>query len=162
MYQNYSLMYFVKQGMVMLNARNLLIAAVVLVAVYMWYRRKQVEGYEPAPADVSYGGPNEMMDSANNRAWGTVNDPNARWEDLSIRPEYKKTPGDTHACKCGYASKRTVDAYGGSHHRLTHMCAPCDGKTEPVQLGQWWTRKGCGDPTSRGLNVVPYCTRCGS
>lgn len=150
--------------MAKLNMNTLIIAAIVLVGLYMLYQRGMfnglLEGYEPAPAQFGYAGPDEMAMVDNPDAFGTVQDPNGRWENLSLRSEYKKDPGNTHICKCGYPSKRMVDAYGGSHHRLTHMCAKCDGKVEPVQLGHFWTRKGCGDPTSRGLNVVPYCTRC--
>jgi hypothetical protein len=148
-----------------LNARTLLIAALAAVILYVVWKNWGsliVEGYEAGPAKFGYTGPDDMLDYGESDVFGTTQDPNNRWENLSMRPEYKKAPGDTHVCKCGYPSKRLVDAYGGSWHRLTHMCAPCDGKEEPVQLGHWWTRKGCGDPTSRGLNIVPYCTRCGN
>jgi hypothetical protein len=71
--------------------------------------------------------------------------------------------GHTHVCKCGPPSKRMIDAYGGSHFSLPHMCAPCVGQqNEPYQLGRWWSRKGCSNPESVGLNIRPICTRCGN
>jgi len=145
------------------GTRNLLIIGGVALAVYYLFIRNRLrEGYEAAPADFSYTGPDDMMMLPNDAAFGITDDAKARWENLSMRPEYQKAPGGTHICKCGLPSKRIVDAYAGSHHRLTHICAACNGQEEPVQLGHWWTRKGCGDPTSRGLNVLPYCTRCGN
>lgn len=148
--------------MAKLNVRTLLIAALAAVVLYVVWNNWIVEKYQPGPAELGYTGLDDILDYDNSQVFGTTEDPNNRWENLSMRPEYKKALGDTHVCKCGYPSKRLVDAYGGSHHRLTHMCAPCNGKEEPVQLGNWWTRKGCGDPTSRGLNITPYCTRCGN
>lgn len=114
--------------------------------------------------------PSFLSDKLNESAWGTTLEDKRRWENLSLRPEYQGdlkdgtykqgAEGHTHSCPCGPPSKRTIEANGG-HHQLQHMCEPCTpGQTEPVQLGTWWTRDGCGDPTSVGLSQRPYCTDC--
>lgn len=113
----------------------------------------------------------DLIEENNKNIWGVVQENQARWENLSLRPEYQgplkdgtfkvAAPGANHVCPCGPPSKRTIDAYGGSHHMLPHMCEPCKpDQFEPVQLGTWWTRKGCGDPSSVGLSQRPYCTDC--
>lgn len=119
---------------------------------------------------VSDDKPVYLSDTVNKYIWGTTLEEHARRDNMSLRPEYQgdlkdgtyKTgsEGHDHVCPCGPPSKRTMDAYGG-HHQLQHMCEPCvSDQYEPVQLGTWWTREGCGDPSSVGLSQRPYCTDC--
>lgn len=123
-----------------------------------------------------------MYDFPNQNAFGTVTGPE-RLNNASVRPEFSKnpfpiaegcvdcdlkghpnpTPGNTHVCKAGFPSKRMIDAYGGSHFSLPHMCAPAgDNLEEPSQLGRWWRRNGCSNPESVGLDLRPQCSRCGN
>ena len=123
-----------------------------------------------------------MYDFPNSNAFGTTSGPE-RLNNASVRPEFSKNPfpiaegctdcpskgcpdpaeGNLHVCKCGLPSKRMIDAYGGSHFSLPHMCAPCGGNLEePSQLGRWWKRKGCSNPEVVGLDLRPQCTRCGN
>ena len=142
--------------MAQLNVKTIaIILAVAVVVLFL------INGMEMMAPTLDLGYNRQLGDTNTPNLFGTAADKYARWENLSVRPEYYKKQGHHHVCKCGYPSKRMLDAYGGSHHRLTHLCAPCvGGKTEPEQLASWWTRKGCGDPSSRGLNIRPYCTRC--
>lgn len=142
------------------NMQTMLFVAIIAAVVYYYFFYRKIEGYESGPAEVSYSGPDDMTEYPNPDAYGTTADGLARWENLSVRPEALGSPGNVHMCKCGNPSKRDVDAAGGSWHQLPHMCAQCGGLQEPIQLGQWYNREGCGDPTSRGLNVVPHCTNC--
>ncbi len=159
----------------MVNVNLTTIAIVVVIALsllcIMNMGGENMEGALSYSDKMGYYSDEDLSHVPNPRVWGTVPDKYARWENLSLRPEYqgdlkdgsykKGVPGDTHVCPCGPPSKRTVDAYGGSHHSLTHLCEPCaPDQYEPVQLGTWWTRKGCGDPTSVGLSQRPYCTDC--
>ena len=123
-----------------------------------------------------------MYDFPNSNAFGTTSGPE-RLNNASVRPEYSVNPfpiaegctdcaakgcpdpasGNLHVCKCGLPSKRMIDAYGGSHFSLPHMCAPCGGNLEePSQLGRWWKRKGCSNPEVVGLDLRPQCSRCGN
>lgn len=123
-----------------------------------------------------------MYDFPNENAFGTVTGPE-RLNNASVRPEFSKnpfpiaegcvdcdlkghpnpTPGNTHVCKAGFPSKRMIDAYGGSHFSLPHMCAPAgDNLEEPSTLGRWWKRNGCSNPESVGLDLRPQCSRCGN
>lgn len=142
------------------NKLLMLAVAIAVVATYLWMDGYfQTEGFAPvnlSPLDadmVMYNDPN---------AFGTTDEVDARWENLSVRPESQGAPGHEHGCKCGYPSKLTIDGID-SHHRLQHVCAPCgDDVSEPAQLGHWWKRKDCSDPSSVGLNQRPYCTNCGN
>lgn len=139
--------------------KYLIIVAIVVAALGYYYWTNHMEQF--APVNLSQLDADQTM-SDNPYAYGTTDEEDLRWENLSVRPESQGAPGHTHGCKCGYPGKRTLDATG-SHHQLQHVCAPCDeGQSEPVQLGHWWTRKDCADPSSRGLNVRPYCTNCGN
>ena len=123
-----------------------------------------------------------MYDFPNSHAFGTVEGPE-RLNNASVRPEFSKNPfpiaegctdcdakgvpnpaaGNTHVCKAGFPSKRMIDAYGGSHFSLPHMCAPAGGDLEePSQLGRFWKRKGCSNPETVGLDLRPQCSRCGN
>ena len=123
-----------------------------------------------------------MYDFSNENAFGTVEGPE-RLNNASVRPEFSQNPfpiaegctdcdakgvanpapGYTHVCKAGFPSKRMVDAYGGSHFSLPHMCAPAGGELEePSQLGRWWKRNGCSNPETVGLDLRPQCSRCGN
>jgi hypothetical protein len=123
-----------------------------------------------------------MYDFPNSNAFGTTSGPE-RLNNASVRPEFSKNPfplaegctdcpakgcpdpadGNLHVCKCGLPSKRMIDAIGGSHFSLPHMCAPCGGNlAEPSQLGRWWKRKGCSNPEVVGLDLRPQCSRCGN
>lgn len=126
-----------------------------------------------------------MYDVENSNAFGTTPEANRRVTNYGVRPEYHRDPmplgygcgdcdqsgvadpvdGHTHVCKSGFPSKRMIDAYGGSHFALPHMCAPSTGgcgNQEPPQLGRFWCRKGCSSPESVGLDIRPICTRCGN
>jgi hypothetical protein len=123
-----------------------------------------------------------MYDFPDPNAFGVVSGPE-RHDVSSVRPEFSKDPfplaegctdcdakgvpnpaqGMVHVSKCGFPSKRMIDAYGGSHFSLPHMSSPCGGALEePSQLGRFWTRKGCSDPASVGLDLRPSCSRCGN
>lgn len=123
-----------------------------------------------------------MYDSYNPKAFGTTAEADRRVTNYGVRPEYHHNPmplgegcgdcdkygvpdpaiGHTHVCKGGPPSKRMIDAYGGSHFMLPHMCAPTTGcNDEGLQLGRWWSRRGCSNPESVGLDIKPICTRCG-
>lgn len=149
------------------NMNMYLLAGVVLLLVLLWCKNQWPLSHEGFEGDDPVQ--KLLQDSENNNVYGTTADQFARWENLSVRPEYVGGHGDTHECKCGYPSKRMIDAYGGSNHQLPHMCAPCGkGQCEPAQLGGWWDRfswhqkEGCGDPSSVGLDRRPHCTRCGN
>lgn len=122
-----------------------------------------------------------MYDSYNPNAFGTTSEADRRVTNYGVRAEYNKDPmplgegcgdcekhgvpdpamGHTHVCKGGPPSKRMVDANGG-HFQLNHICAPTTGgNEEPLQLGRWWSRRGCSNPESVGLDIKPICTRCG-
>lgn len=125
-----------------------------------------------------------MYDSENPNAFGTTSEAERRVNNYGVRKEFHHNPmplgigcgdcdksgvadpsmGQTHVCKAGPPSKRMIDAYGGSHFMLPHMCAPATGpcKDEPTQLGNWWCRNGCSQPESVGLDIRPICTRCGN
>lgn len=123
-----------------------------------------------------------MYDFPNENAFGTVTGPE-RLNNASVRPEFSKnpfpiaegcvdcdlkghpnpTPGNTHVCKAGFPSKRMIDAYGGSHFSLPHMCAPAGDNLDDIpQLGRFWKRNGCSNPESVGLDLRPQCSRCGN
>jgi hypothetical protein len=125
-----------------------------------------------------------MYDVENSNAFGTTTEAERRVNNYGVRKEFHHNPmplgygcgdcdkagvpdptmGDTHICKSGPPSKRMIDAYGGSHFMLPHMCAGSTGKCtdEPTQLGNWWCRNGCSNPESVGLDIRPICTRCGN
>jgi hypothetical protein len=165
----------------------LIIAAVVVIAIVIYfmyfnnnsnvmatlYGRKAPEQKMVDPG---------MYDLPDENAFGTTAEADRRWENASVRKEFSQNPfplaegctscdkkgvpnpapGDVHGCRCGPPSKRMIDAAGG-HHMLPHMCAPCTEESEePSQLGRWWKRKGCSDPSSVGLDMRPICTRCGN
>ena len=169
------MLYYYNKQMVDLSPRNVvIILAVAAIVLYLWNMR---ETMQEVIYDAPMGEP-DMYDVENPDGYGTTASSRARWENLSVRPEYGSygsykggydaSPGDTHVCKCGYLSKREVDAIGGSHHQLTHLCRKCpEGQSEPAQLGSWWVnwsadRKGCADPGSVGLWVRPECSDCGN
>lgn len=161
---------------------NLILAAVAVVLV-LWYAMDYGAAPVAAPAPqhpqvYDLG----MYDFGNDNAFGTVAG-EGRKDNMSVRPEFSKDPfpiaegcttcnkkgipnqmpGHTHVCKAGLPSKRMIDAYGGSHFQLPHMCAPSTGEVdEPSQLGRWWKRKGCSHPESVGLDLRPICSRCGN
>ena len=136
-----------------------------------------IEGEEPIQVyDLG------MYDFPNTNAFGTKEGAE-RLNNASVRPEFSRNPfpiaegctdcpakgrpnpsdGNLHVCKCGLPSKRMIDAYGGSHFSLPHMCSPCGGNVEePSNLGRWWKRKGCSNPEAVGLDLRPQCSRCGN
>lgn len=142
-----------------------------------------VEHEAPAGPQLDLG----MYDTHNPNAFGTTPEEERRITNDGVRKEYhnnpfpwqecscpsancdmhgvpEPTPGQTHVCRNGFPSKRIVDMYGG-HFQLNHICASglpdnsCD--VEPATLGRWWSRCGCSNAESAGLNVRPACTRCG-
>ena len=169
-----------------MNLKLLAIIAGGLVVFYLFKNQKSAamafiqRKAQPAIGAVADLG---MYDSYNPNAFGTTNEADRRVTNYGVRREYHHNPlplgegctdcdkygvpepamGHTHVCKGGPPSKRMIDAYGGSHFSLPHMCAPTTGdQTEPYQLGRWWKRKGCSNPESVGLNIRPICTRCGN
>ena len=169
MFQNFNLTVF------------LAILAIVLVIYYATMPAAQVAPAQPKNEKVQIYDLG-MYDFENPNAFGTVTGPE-RHDVSSVRAEFSKNPfplaegctdcdakgvaspapGYTHVSKCGFPSKRMIDAYGGSHHSLPHMAAPCGGNLEePSQLGRFWTRKGCSSPESIGLDMRPNCSRCGN
>lgn len=173
-----------------LNWRLILTVMAVLLVLYYLLGNKQEDKqviyenmvgapYEEEPLQVYDLG---MYDFPNSNAFGTTSGPE-RLNNASVRPEFSKNPfpiaegctdcpakgcpnpadGNLHVCKCGLPSKRMIDAFGGSHFSLPHMCAPCGGnQEEPSNLGRWWKRKGCSNPEVAGLDLRPQCTRCGN
>ena len=161
---------------------NLILAAVVVVLV-LYYAMDYGTPSAPAlPVNNKQTYDSGMYDFGNENVYGTVAGP-GRNENMSVRPEFSKDPfpiaegctlcnkkgipnqmpGHTHVCKAGLPSKRMIDAYGGSHFELPHMCAPSTGAVdEPSQLGRFWKRKGCSSPQSAGLDMRPICSRCGN
>lgn len=173
----------------MLTNLNLILAAVAVVLV-LYYAMQYDDGSSVGGMPMLAASPDShrnvhdlgMYDFATPNAFGTVAGP-GRNTNFTVRPEYHKRPfplaegctgcdkkgipdptgGHQHVCKCGLPSKRMIDAYGGGHFQLPHMCAPCSGEIdEPSQLGRWWKRKGCSDPASVGLDMRPMCSRCGN
>jgi hypothetical protein len=173
-----------------LNWKLILTVTAVLVVLYYVLGNNQqntnqvihenmasVQGEEPLQVyDLG------MYDFPNTNAFGTTEGPE-RLNNASVRPEFSSNPfpiaegctgcpakgcpnpadGNLHVCKCGLPSKRMIDAFGGSHFSLPHMCAPCGGNVEePSNLGRWWKRKGCSNPESVGLDLRPGCSRCGN
>jgi hypothetical protein len=166
MFQNFNLTVF------------LAILAIVLVIYYVTLPSHHVPQKQEEKVQIYDLG---MYDFEDPNAFGTVEGPE-RKGNASVRPEFNKNPyplaegcsgcamkgvsdpakGDVHVSKCGFPSKRMIDAYGGGHHSIAHMSAPCGGNLEePSQLGRWWTRKSCSDPASIGLDIRPSCSRCG-
>ena len=165
-----------------LNLNLILAAAVVVLVLYYamdYGAAPQAAPEAPANKQIYDLG---MYDFGNENAFGTVAGP-GRNENMSVRPEFSKDPfpiaegctlcnkkgianqmpGHTHVCKAGLPSKRMIDAYGGSHFQLPHMCAPSTGEIdEPSQLGRWWKRQSCSSPESVGLDLRPICSRCGN
>lgn len=168
------------------NVNFWIIAGVVAVLLYL--TMSYSSNVPSVPATVVDNGPARvhdlgMYDFDNDNAFGTTATEDARWTNAAVRPEFHRNnfplaegctncpkkgvpnpaEGDTHVCKCGFPSKRMIDAYGGGHFQLAHMCAPCTGELdEPSQLGRWWKRKGCSAPESVGLDMRPVCSRCGN
>ena len=166
---------------------NVLLAvfAVIIVLYYAYGYAKDSNDEAPMMKQAEEGAQLYdlgMYDFANPNAFGTVSGPE-RLNNASVRPEFSKdpfpiaegctdcdakgvpnpAPGNTHVCKAGFPSKRLIDAYGGSHFSLPHMCAPAGGNLEePSQLGRWWKRKGCSNPETVGLDLRPQCSRCGN
>lgn len=161
----------------------LAIVAGGLVVYTLFGRTKKAVAVPSAAASIGGVADLGMYDSYNPKAFGTTNEADRRVTNYGVRREFHHNPlplgegctdcdkygvpepamGHTHVCKCGPPSKRMIDAYGGSHFSLPHMCAPCTGEqAEPYQLGRWWKRKGCSNPESVGLNIRPICTRCGN
>jgi hypothetical protein len=169
----------------MLSNLNLILAAVAVVLVLYFAMQYNAAPEEPK-LDLQSAHSNVydlgMYDFESPNAYGTVAG-KGRDTNFTVRPEYhgnefplaegctncdkKGVPepamGHQHVCKCGFPSKRMVDAYGGSHFQLPHMCAPCSGEIdEPSQLGRWWKKSGCSNPESVGLDMRPICSRCGN
>lgn len=166
-----------------------IIAAVVL-AYFLFLRPSAVEGMSalaPYPFGVSPGVglqlDGDAYDAPNADAFGTTAEANRRVTNYGVRPEFHKNPmplgygcgdcdkagvpdpapGHTHVCKAGLPSKRMIDAYGGSHHMLPHMCKKStECEDSPPNLGRFWCRKGCSNVDSVGLDIRPACTRCGN
>lgn len=160
----------------------------VLLVYFLFIKPTSVEGMGSYPFAISPGVGAQvdsgMYDAVNEDAFGTTDEANRRVTNYGVRAEYHKNPmplgfgcgdcdkngvpdpalGHTHVCKAGLPSKRMIDAYGGSHFMLPHMCAPDTGKCsdEPPQLGRFWCRRGCSAPESVGLDIRPACTRCGN
>ena len=173
-----------------LNWKLILTVAAVLVVLY-YVLGMNAPNQPDLPvenmASISEEGPFQvydlgMYDFPNVDAYGTKEGAE-RLNNASVRPEYSSNPfpiaegctdcpakgcpnpakGNLHVCKCGLPSKRMIDAYGGSHFSLPHMCAPCGGNLEePSNLGRWWKRKGCSNPEVVGLDLRPQCSRCGN
>jgi len=164
------------------NVNFWIIAGVVAVLLYL---TMSYSSTVEAPQGPPQGRVHDlgMYDFDNDNAFGTTATEDARWNNASVRPEFHRNPfplaegctncpkkgvadpsgGNSHVCKCGFPSKRMIDAYGGSHFQLPHMCAPCTGELdEPSQLGRWWKRKNCSSPESVGLDMRPICSRCGN
>ena len=144
------------------NVNFWIIAGIVAVLLYLTMSYSSM--VEPQVAVAHHaGGAGQVHDLGmynfeNPNAFGTTKTEDARWTNATVRPEFHRndfplaegctdcpkkgvpdpTPGHTHVCKCGFPSKRMIDAYGGSHFQLPHMCAPCTGELdEPSQLGRW-------------------------
>lgn len=133
------------------NTIFVILAIAAALAYFFFFHKPAAEQMSP----VNY----DAYDIDNPDVFGTREVP--RWENVSVRDEYYGTPGQTHVCKCGFASKRMIDAYGSDNHSLGHMCRPCNGQTEPEQLGNWWANPDqCTESDSVGVNVRPSCSRC--
>jgi len=169
-----------------MNLVQLLVYAAGALVIYYLFQNsnKTAMAAHHAQAKAAVGGVVDLgvYDSYNPKAFGTTNEADRRVTNYGVRREYHHNPlplgegctdcdkygvpepamGHTHVCKCGPPSKRMIDANSG-HFMLPHMCAPCVGQQdEPYQLGRWWSRKGCSNPESVGLNIRPICTRCGN
>lgn len=167
-------------------AQILLIIAAVVLAYYLIIKPScggLFEGMAPIIPEMDQPG---MFDLDNSDAFGTTDEANRRVTNYGVRPEFHKNPyplgygcgdcdksgvpdpaaGNTHVCKNGLPSKRMIDAYGGSHFMLPHMCAAggdkCGETALDTQLARFWCRAGCAQPESVGLDIRPICTRCGN